>query len=164
MTIMTFGATQGGKRVCEYVQVGFKLKKGQSQILTLFSVPTICEPLTCHPLVDCRDAYPHLSGLEFVDEPEDGQELHVDILVGSDHYWDLITGRVQSGSDGPVAIDTKFGWVLSGPISIPGHTDTSLNLMLHTLLGNSQHSEEQTLNETMKSFWELESFGIPDTD
>ena len=58
-----------------YVKVGFNLK---SQILTLLSVPTIREPLTCHP----RDASPHLSGLKFADEPEDGQELGVDILVG----------------------------------------------------------------------------------
>ena len=164
LTIATFGATQGGRRVYKYVKVGLKLKSGLSQTLTLFSVPTICEPLTCHPLVDCREAYPHLSGLEFADELEDGQELHVDILVGSDCYWDLITGRIQRGSDGPVAIDTKLRWVLSGPISIPGNTDASLNLMTHALLGNSQHSEEQTLDETMKSFWELESFGIPATD
>ena len=108
--------------------------------------------------------YPHPSGLEFADEPGDGQELHVDVLVGSDHYWDLIVGRVRQGSDGPVAIDTKLGWVLSSPISIPGHTDASLNLMTHTLLANSQLPEEQTLNETMRSFWELESFGILDTD
>ena len=164
MTIMTFGATQGGSRVCEYVKVGFKLKSGQSQILTLFSVPAICERLTSHSLINCRDVYPHLSGLEFADEPGDGEELHVDVLVGSDHYWDLITGRVRRGSDGPVAIDTKLGWVLSGPISTPGHTDASLNLMTHALLANAQLSEEQTLNETMRSFWELESFGIPDTD
>ena len=164
MTIMTFGDTHGERRICEYVKVGFKLRSGQSQILTLFSVPAICQQLTCHPLVNYRDVYPHLSGLEFAEEPEDNQELHVDVLVGSDHYWDLITGRVRRGSDGPVAIDTKLGWVLSGPISIPGHTDTSLNLMTHALLSNSQLIEEQTLNETMKSFWELESFGIPDID
>lgn len=166
LTITTFGATRGGRRMYEFVKVGLKLKSGLSQMLTLFSVPAICEPLTCHPLVDSREMYPHLSGLELADEPEDGQELHVDILVGSDWYWDLVTGRVQRGSDGPVAIDTKLGWVLSGPISFSCHTDAlpNCNLMTHALLGNSQHSEEQTLDETMKSFWELESFGIPATD
>ena len=95
MTIMTFGATQGGQRVCEDVKVGFELKNGQNQIFTLFSVPKICEPLTCNSLVDCREVYPHLSGLEFADESEGDPELHVDVLVGSDHYWDLFTGRVR---------------------------------------------------------------------
>ena len=36
--------------------------------------------------------------------------------------------------------------------------------MTHTLQVSSQHPEEHTLNETLKSFWELESFGIPATD
>jgi hypothetical protein len=35
--------------------------------------------------------------------------------------------------------------------------------MTHALLSNSQLIEEQTLNETRKYFWDLESFGIPDT-
>lgn len=82
----------------------------QNQIVTLFSVPTICEPLTSRPLVECRERYPHLSTLEFADDPGDTapSQLHVDILIGSDHYWDLITGSVQRGINGPVA---KLGWV-----------------------------------------------------
>ena len=94
---MTFGATQGGKQVCEYVRVGLQLRNGQGQIVTLFSVPEICEPLASHPIVDCRRVYPHLRGLEFADESDDVQKLHVDILIGSDYYWDLITGQVQRG-------------------------------------------------------------------
>ena len=164
MTIMTFGATQGGKQVCEYVKVGLMLRNGQCQSLTLFSVPTICEPLASHALVDCRETYPHLAGLEFADVPGGTQELHVDILIGSDHCWDLITGRVQRGTDGPVAIDTKLGWVLSGPISVSCQTHTSLSLVSHALTVDSQLLEAQTLNETMRSFWELESFGIPTAD
>ena len=130
----------------------------------MLSVPSICEPLVCHSLVNCKDAYPHLSELEFADEPKVGQQLDVDILIGSDHYWDLITGQVQRGIDGPVAIDTKLGWVLSGPFSIPEQTDTSLSLVTHALLLNPRLTEEQNLDETMKSFWELEAFGIPSTD
>ena len=51
MTIMTFGATQGGEHVCEYVKVGLKLRNGQTQLLTSFSVPIICGPLIPHHLV-----------------------------------------------------------------------------------------------------------------
>ncbi len=47
------------------------------------------------------------SGLEFADDPEDAETIHVDILVGSDHYWDLVR------NNGPVAIETKLGWVLT---------------------------------------------------
>lgn len=164
MTIATFGTAQGQERTCEYVKVGLKLRNGQSQSLTLFSVPTICEPLTRHPMDGFRDVYPHLKGLDLADTADGAHELHVDILIGSDSYWELVTGRVRRGTDGPVAIETRLGWVLSGPIPASGQTDESINLMTHTLLASSCQSEEQTLNETMKSFWELESFGIPPTD
>eukprot|EP00731_Ephydatia_muelleri_P025526 Em0017g609a len=163
MTIMTFGATQGGEHVCEYVKVGLKLRNGQTQLLTLFSVPIICGPLIPHHLVKYREAYPHLEGLEFADDPGNVQQLHVDILIGSDYYWDLITGRLQRGLDGPVAIQTKLGWVLSGPISTPDQAESSHSIMTHVIHVDCQ-SLDSTLNDTMKSFWELESFGIPDAD
>ncbi len=42
--------------------------------------------------------------------------MEVDLLVGSDYYWELATGRICRGNDGPVAVETKLGWVLSGPV------------------------------------------------
>ena len=46
-----------------------------------------------------------------------------------------------------------------------GHqTHTSLSLVTHALTVDSQLLEAQTLDESMKSFWELESFGIPTAD
>ena len=112
MTIMTFGVAKKGEQVCEYLKVGLKLKNGKNQLLTLFSVPIICGP---HNLAKYRETYPHLDGLEFADDPGDTQQLHVDILIVSDYYWNLVTGRLERGADGPVAIQTKFGWIISGP-------------------------------------------------
>ena len=88
----------------------------------------------------------------------------MDILVGSDYYWDLITGRVQRRTHGPMAIDTRLGWILTGPISISDWINMPLNLMTHKLQVSSQCPEQHTLNETLKLFWKLKSFGIPATD
>ena len=93
-------------------------------IVTLFSVPTICELLMSHPLVDCRGTYTHLTGLELADDSGEDQSLCVDILIGSDHYWDLITGRLQRGADGPV---------LSSPVAVSGQMDELHSLVMHTL-------------------------------
>ena len=41
--------------------------------------------------------------------------LEVDVLIGSDFYWNLVTGRVIRGKSGPMAIHTRVGWILSGP-------------------------------------------------
>ena len=67
-----------------------------------------------------------MANLELADPGEHSGELNIDILVGSDHYWDVVTGRVIRGSDGPVGTDTRFGWVLSGPIQGTFQDSTTL--------------------------------------
>ena len=64
MIIMTFGASEGTNCVCGCVEVGIKLRKGCSQLLTIFTIPTICEPPTPHSLASCRELYPHLRGMK----------------------------------------------------------------------------------------------------
>ena len=39
----------------------------------------------------------------------------VDVLIGSDYYWEFVTGSVCRGVSGTAAIHTKLGRVLSGP-------------------------------------------------
>ena len=41
--------------------------------------------------------------------------VDIEMLIGADCYWDLTTGHTCRGDSGPVAIQTKLGWVLSGP-------------------------------------------------
>ena len=109
MSIMTFGLREESPRVCKVVNVRMELRGGQMKQFTLFVVPLICEPLTCQSVVFCRDNFLHLSGLTLAD-PSDGQEqLEVDILIGSDQYWSLITGETRRGENGPVGVQTKLG-------------------------------------------------------
>ena len=78
----------------------------------------ICEPLTAQPTAHAGQMYLHLCDLEFADI--DGREdLEVDILLGTDHYWELVTGTAIQGSDGPTAVHTRLRWVLSGPTTGP---------------------------------------------
>ena len=116
------------------------------------------------PLGDCQKTYSHLTELELADNPGDDQTLQADILISCDHYWDLFTGRLQRGTAGPVAIETKLGLVLSGPADISSRTDELHSLVMHTLPISAPIPEMQTLDNTIRSFWELESFGIPSTD
>ena len=50
MSIVTFGAKHGKPHHCEYMNVGLTLSDGQSKMLTLFSVSTICEPISLQPI------------------------------------------------------------------------------------------------------------------
>ena len=40
-------------------------------------------------------------------------EMQIDIAVGSDFYWQSMTGETRTGRNGgPVVIQMHFGWVL----------------------------------------------------
>ena len=39
--------------------------------------------------------------------------LHIDMVVGNDYYSKLVTGRVFK-EKGMLAMESKFGWLLSG--------------------------------------------------
>ncbi len=167
MTIMTFGTSEEQPQVCERVRLSLALKNGRTRQLTLFTVPIICEPLSCQPVSLCQDSFDHIMGLDLADPSNGRSRLEVDILIGSDQYWDLTTGETRRGRSGPVAINTELGWVLSGPAMSPDQIQPFTSLMTHTLRVDGQTLAVQALDDRLKSFWELESFGISphsDTD
>ena len=101
--------------------------------LSLFTVPLICEPLSCQPVSLCQDRFEHLTHLDLADYTDGSSPLEVDVLVGLDHYWDLASGEVRRGQSGPVAVDTKLGWVLSGPAIPVDQSESSTSLLTHAL-------------------------------
>ena len=88
--------------------------------------------------------------------------VHVDILVGCDYYWELVTGGICRGLKGPTAIHTKLGWVLSGPIQSTESVvqSTACVVTTHLLQADSRPVGSVQLSEQLRSFWELESLGI----
>lgn len=45
-----------------------------------------------------------------------GSTLDINILIGADYYWELVTGNIGRGASGPTGIETRLGWVLSARI------------------------------------------------
>ena len=70
-----------------------------------------------------------LTDLDLADHSRESDLLEVDLLIGSDHYWKLVTGRVVCKEGGPVTIQTRLGWVLSGPVEGLSCRNTSCNLV-----------------------------------
>ena len=90
--------------------------------------PLICRPLTAQPVNLCKEKYRHLAGLELADANQGtDNEMEVDLLIGSDYYWWFATGETRRGEEGPVAIRTKLGCVLSGTLSIEEGSPTTHN-------------------------------------
>ena len=42
----------------------------------------------------------------------------IDVLIGLDYYFDVVSGNVIHGKSHPVAVGSMFGWILSGHTSV----------------------------------------------
>ena len=165
MSIMTFGSRDMCVRECDLVHVGTELMGGGTRPLSLYAVPVICEPFNCQPVTLCQMNYPHLAGLPLAD-PSDGREqLDVSILIGGDQYWSFITGETRRGQSGPVAIRSDLGWVLSGPVGFATQDNPCSTLITHSLCVDTFLLQDvQMLDDRLRSFWDLESFGISNSE
>ena len=113
----------------------------------------VCEPLIGQPMDVCINQNPYLTSLELADWADQGSRLEVDVLIGSDYYWDLVTGAVSKSTGGPTAIHTKLGWVLSGPIAVGDSNQCSTNLVTtHVLRVDAQ---PDPLNDQLRAFGSL---------
>ncbi len=161
LSIATFGSNKERDQVCPIIKVGMMTKGDSPMHLSLYVVPMICEPLVSQPIAMCMKESQHSSMLDLADYSDGESCLEVDVLIGSDIYWDLVTGGVHRGSKGPVAIHTKLGWVLSGPMPSGELAPCSMNLVTtHVLRVDAQSSDHKPLEDQLRSFWELESLGI----
>ena len=64
--------------------------------------------------------------LNFADTGDTGNEI--DLSIGSDFYWSLVTGNVKAlEKSSLVAIETKLGWVFSRPVDISHSTNMNVS-------------------------------------
>ena len=71
-------------------------------------------------------------------------------MIGADHYWDIVEDHIIQ-ENGPTAINSKTGYLLSGPLS-PQQT-TALNVLNVT----TQYLD--TYGGDLQKFWAIESTG-----
>ena len=162
MSILTFGVSDKKTRTYDVVRIGVTTKDGQEQEMEFICTPLICQPLTVQPIDLCKEKYQHLAGLDLADSNHGKDDLmEVDILIGSDYYWWFATGKIRRGADGPVAVHTRLGWVLSGTLTMDEGCSTAHNfLTTHVLRIDATPSTQDPLDEVLHSFWNLESLGI----
>jgi hypothetical protein len=64
--------------------------------------------ISTHYRVNIED-FSHLDGLELADEFEHDRNEAIDVLIGSDYYWQIVIGEMQKGESGTVAVSSKLG-------------------------------------------------------
>ncbi|XP_040077258.1 uncharacterized protein LOC120849166 [Ixodes scapularis] len=83
----------------------------------------------------------------------------VGILLGSEHYWGCVTGRVRRLSENLTAVETAFGWAVHGRSQA---TAAVVNCSQVIVLRAAVSDQENTA--VLRGFWELESMGVVDAE
>ena len=71
----------------------------------------------------------------------------IDILVGCNYYWSIVTGKLRRGDGeaGPVAVSSKFGWLLSGPMPILSNPQLShIHVIITAGFDSSPYNDKDT--------------------
>ena len=154
LNIKTFGGNENSNCL-DAVKFAVKSDKRTENIYVNAFVSTICKPLSGQAINLAVETYDHLKGLKLADSHSSNNETRVDILIGADHYWDFMTNDIRKGKFGPVAIYSKLGFILSGPIG-NGYSKFSGIVSTHSL----KIATESGLDKKLDKFWDLESVGV----
>ena len=147
--VKTFGAAESRKGQCNVVKFSVIAKDGRTLEMSVLIIPHICDAIYSQVLEDITN-----------DDGRCGVTATVELLVGSDFYWPLVSGHVQRGDTGPVALETKIGWALSGPVERQQTEESVTSLMkTHTLFIDNSQKESGNLEGGLKQFWVLEAIG-----
>ena len=117
MVIKTFGSTAEKPMKVKMFELVIKSKAGMNLYLKAYSVPTICSSLTGQEVRVARKKFPDVTGYAVCNQGEEVKQ-EIDLLIGSDYYWTIITNDIRRCDEvGLAAINSKLGWILSGPVS-----------------------------------------------
>ena len=108
-----------------------------------------------------EDIFPILKNLDLSDISRDDRDI--DLLIGADYYWCVVEGETKRcGTEGLVAINSKLGWLLSGPYEWNNQGSAAVNLATTHVLSIefNEEQEEALLSSEIEKFWNLDTVGI----
>ena len=164
LNLNTFGSEKYIKKSSDRVTLNLEVRD-EVVTITALSSPAVCSPLTSK--VDVS-SYPHLQGLTLADNVN-ASNKRIDLLIGADHYYDIVIGDVIRGSAGPVAISSRLGWLLSGPVSFSNENNVdscnidvvNANLVLDILPCREEVIDQsREIVESLDKFWKHEQMGL----
>ncbi|KAH6941335.1 hypothetical protein HPB50_016310 [Hyalomma asiaticum] len=117
--------------------------------------PSICEQSIAFPTDEVKAMLLELS----LPVGDDSQDLTpaIDVLIGSDHFWDFLTAKVKRLTGTLTAFETLFGWAVQGKVPT---ACTRINCTEAIVLKTTVTDQETA--PILKAVWELENMGVSD--
>ena len=111
----------------------------------------------------------HLKDIWFSDVDPKEEQLSIQILIGADYMWRFMEDETRKGDvNEPVAVRTKLGWVLSGPVKGEIVDVTSVSNVNINFISDKETNvlnDKASLQDQIHKLWDLDSVGVrPTTD
>ena len=152
ISLSAFGGTSSSVKRVAVSTITLLTDDGEPIPIEVIVVPTIAAPIQNHMVNDLQ-TLPHLQGLKLAHPITDEDMFQIDLLIGADHYWNIVEDHIVRGP-GPTAAKSKIGYLLSGPVSTTNQSTMVRASILHVMTTRKQDELD------LKRFWNLESIGI----
>ena len=168
LNIKTFGSNDVSESVRDIVELELlPINQGKSGVkVDAFVVDHISEVSNVHPEI-VKHTFAQLTDLWFSDVSTSQESLVIDVLVGIDFFHTFQEDKVRRGDPGePVAVKTKLGWVLSGPLRgerLVSYENMNMNLIVDNDISCNLVGTAQVEHEIHK-LRDLETLGIKESD
>ena len=147
--LSTFGAQSPSISTLNVAQIHLITASGEQLPLSVLIVPTIATPIQSVVEGDITQLS-YLKDIPLAHPVTTEQHFQISLLIGADYYWSIIENHIIRGN-GPTAVKSKIGYLLSGPMPHCNTSDTS-STSLHT-------NVVDTTNYDLQRFWMIESTG-----
>ena len=149
ITVSSFGAQISTPTRFAVTSISIHTLNGGKIPISVLIVPKLTAPIR-NSIRTNLDQFPYLQELTLAHPITSDENFHVSVLIGADYFWQFVQDQVVRGN-GPTAVQSRLGYLLSGPLLLPQSTDTAgLNVSVLSCT---------TEDATQRSFWNVESTG-----
>ena len=121
-------------------------------------VPQIAAALQNHSCQSVGDI-PHLGGLKLAHPVTSDENLEISLLIGVDYYWDFVQNEIIRG-EGPTAMKSKLGYLLSAPLKQSDRGSTSVSVNAYHIMATTREDDYH-----LENLWSAETVGtLPKDD
>ncbi|GFQ66938.1 transposon Ty3-I Gag-Pol polyprotein [Trichonephila clavata] len=157
LNIYTFGEKNCKRNKCKIVEVSLRNINNPEKKITfeLIEVPIITTAEIRVPEEKIKQQL-RRQGICLIEPSGEKCEPEIGILIGADVLWSITSSEIKRINKSCVAIERTFGWFLSG--TFRNEEPFTCGFMNVT----SQLTVD--LDKSVKSFWELKSIGMNETN
>lgn len=141
-----FGSVNAKRMTARKVKATLRnLKPNVCVDVELLETPSVCSSPIRMASENIRRSL-EAEGFQVADHPVRGMEQEaLGLLIGGDYYWNIVTGNTKRLDNRLVAVESKFGWLIQGTVSIPVMCVTSC-----AVSGKPSRWASQTSNRIQK--------------